>query len=154
MSREGKRRHLCLLLGLGAAALWSQAPVSKPEAPLQTFTGDQAFEAFQKGALFLDAREPADYVYGHVPGALNLPIWAVDFEDRFQAFLASPAARPLERVVVYCGGCCSTDSLFLAQSLKDAGFKRIHVYRDGFPGWLRAGHPQVVGDAPLPGKAP
>jgi rhodanese-related sulfurtransferase len=125
------------------------ASAGAPETPLEAFTGDHAWEAFQKKALFLDARLPADYADGRIPGALNLPLRAVDFEDRLQAFLASPETKPMDLTVVYCSGCCSTDSLFLAQWLKDCGFTQIHIYRDGFPGWLRAGHPHAVGDTPL-----
>lgn len=149
MNKCGRHWIACVFLGVGTVAVGS----SGPETPLQTLAGDQAWEAFQNQALFLDARQPADYVYGHIPGAVNLPLRAVDFEDRLQAFLASPETKPMNLVVVYCSGCCSTDSLFLAQHLKDAGFKRIQIFRDGFPGWLRAGHPHVVGDAPFSAEA-
>ncbi len=149
MNKCGRHGIVCLFLGIGTVAVGS----SGPEAPLQTLAGDQAWEAFQNQALFLDARQPAEYVYGHIPGAVNLPLRAVDFEDRLQVFLASPGTKPMDLVVIYCSGCCSTDSLFLAQRLKDAGFKRIQIFQDGFPGWLRAGHPHVVGDAPFPAEA-
>jgi rhodanese-related sulfurtransferase len=152
MKGRWSHRIAFLFLGLGGVAGCSPmafgAGVSKPEAPAPEFTGDQAWEAFRKDALFLDARQPADYAQGHIPRALNLSLRAVDFEDRLRAFLAGPKEMRTNSVVVYCSGCCSTDSLFLAQQLKDVGFTQIHIYRDGFPGWLRAGHSHAVGDSP------
>jgi rhodanese-related sulfurtransferase len=108
----------------------------------------QALAAYHAGELFLDARLAPDYEYGHVPGALDLPIQGKDFEARLSAFLAGPKAVPGNPVVVYCKGCCSTDSLFLAQRLKERGFARIKVFRDGYPGWARANFPSALGRSP------
>jgi rhodanese-related sulfurtransferase len=123
----------------------SAVPPTEPAFP--ELTGDQAWDAFRSGVLFLDARQRSDYVNGHVPGALNLPLWAKDFEDQLMDFLTNPKVKPTNPAVLYCSGCCSTDSLFLAQRLKEVGFTRIQIYRDGYPGWLRAERPHVLGDS-------
>ena len=128
------------------------AAEAEPAGPPRLFpelSGGRAWDAFQAGARFLDARAPGDYGRGHVPGAINLPIWADDFDHRLAAFLAGPHGQPGLPAVVYCSGCCSPDSLLLAQRLKEAGFAAVQIYRDGYPGWARAGHPNVRGLAPL-----
>jgi rhodanese-related sulfurtransferase len=119
-----------------------------PPSPVEELSGDQAWEAFQGGSLFLDARLPSDHWLGHIPSAQNLPVWAKDFESRLLDFLTGPLGEPEKPVVVYCGGCCSTDSLLLARRLQAFGFKHIQIYRDGYPGWARAGRPIEVGNTP------
>jgi len=126
----------------------AQAEAPETPAPLPELPGEQAREAFHAGVLFLDARPPMDYWLGHVPNALNLPVWAKDFESRLLDFMTSQMGAPEARVVVYCGGCCSTDSLLLARRLQAFGFKHIQIYRDGYPGWARAGRPIEVGNTP------
>lgn len=130
------------LLGATPRSL-SAAPPSVPQASFS-----EGLTAFQAGVLFLDARPPEDYAYGHIPGALNLPIWEKDFESRLAAFRASPQADRRRPVIVYCNGCCSTDSLFLAQRLRDLGFTGVRAFRDGFRAWARAGRPMATGALP------
>ena len=135
-------------------ALPVQNPVSQAKPPLAApslfpeLSGYQAWAAFRAGSLFLDARQRTDYWQGHIPGALNLPFWAKDFESRLLDFLTGPKGDPGTAVVLYCGGCCSTDSLLLARRLQEFGFKRIQIYRDGYPGWARADRPIEIGDPP------
>jgi len=126
----------------------AQTGTPETTAPFPELQGEQAREAFHAGVLFLDARPPMDYWLGHVPSALNLPVWAKDFESRLLDFLISHKGAPEAGVVVYCGGCCSTDSLLLARRLQDFGFKYVQIYRDGYPGWARAEQPIETGATP------
>jgi len=126
----------------------AQTGTHETTAPFPELQGFQAWEAFQTGVLFLDARLTSDYWLGHIPSAQNLPIWAKDFESRLLDFLSGPLGEPEKPVVVYCGGCCSTDSLLLARRLQAFGFKHIQIYRDGYPGWARAERPIEVGNTP------
>lgn len=138
----------------GPAATPTQRPTSQATppnavpAPFSELSGDQAWAAFRAGSTFLDARQRLDYWHGHVPGALNLPFWAKDFESRLLDYLTGPKGDPGTSVVVYCSGCCSTDSLFLARRLQEFGFKHVQIYRDGYPGWARADRPIEMGDTP------
>ena len=148
--------------GVGALVSWCVAATppgpaaSGQEAPardlFEEVDAGQAFAAFQAGVLFLDARLKVDYGYGHIPGAQNLPFQGKDFEARLGAFLAGPKGIRSNPAVVYCTGCCSTDSLFLAQRLKEHGFTRVQVFRDGYPGWARAKFPTAGGSSPGDGK--
>ena len=129
----------------------TMASVAEPTAaasPFTHLTGEEAWAAHGAGVPFLDARPYYDYALGHIPGAVHVPLHERDFEDRLWDFLASPRSQPTIPVVVYCSGCCSTDSLFLALRLKESGFTSISIYKDGYPGWLRADRPKVVGNRP------
>jgi rhodanese-related sulfurtransferase len=86
-------------------------------------------------ALWLDAREPAAYAAGHVPGALALG--ETDWETGFAALMESwDGARPL---VVYCGGESCHASEAVARRLKrELGFDRIVVLRGGWDAWRAA----------------
>ena len=128
-----------------AAHTGNSIPAGLPATPM---TGEAAWAAQRAGVLFVDARPYADYAQGHIPGALHVPLRERDYEDRWWDFLANPRVKPEQPMVVYCSGCCSTDSLFLALRLQETGFTRVQVYKDGFPGWLRADRPQVRGNFP------
>jgi len=131
-----------------------QAPASQavpplaPSSPFPELSGDQTWAHFRSGTLFLDARLPTDYWLGHIPNAMNLPLWDKDFERRLLDYLTGPMGDPNTPVVIYCGGCCSTDSALLTLRLQAFGFKRIQIYRDGYSGWARAGRPIQTGAAP------
>ena len=138
------------VLALGIACRPAPDPIPTPAAPEKSnpaalpdtpMTGEEAWAAHRAGVLFVDARPYADYALGHIPGALHVPLRERDYEDRWWDFLADPRIKPDKTIVVYCSGCCSTDSLFLALRLKETGFTRIQIYKDGFPGWLRAERP-------------
>lgn len=161
--------HAVLLVGMACAPALAQDPAAAPVRPsgiaapdarqepapaFPEMTSEQAWAAFRSGVRFLDARLREDYGQGHIPGALNLAVWEKDFEDRWTDFLVVDPWDRKVRVVVYCKGCCSTDSLLLANRLGQVGFTHIQIYRDGYPGWLRAGHPKVLGPTPTASEVP
>jgi rhodanese-related sulfurtransferase len=79
--------------------------------------------------LVVDVREPHEYMMGHIPGAISLPLSSFD-----------PSAVPLDtgkRVVFACAaGVRSVQALALAQA---AGLKLTEHYRGGFKDWAMAG---------------
>lgn len=102
---------------------------------VQIATVKRFFDA--RAALFLDARDPAEYEKGHIPGAIRLTNPEAQNEpERVKALPVE--GRP---TIVYCeGGACET-SLELARFLIESGFKKVLVYMGGYPEWLAAGHP-------------
>jgi glyoxylase-like metal-dependent hydrolase (beta-lactamase superfamily II)/rhodanese-related sulfurtransferase len=96
-----------------------------------------ALETLPPNALILDVREPEEYVYGHVPGAMNVP----------QGDLASRLTDISRDRPVYaiCQG--GVRSLRAAQFLKQAGFPNVVSVRGGTQAWRAAGKP-VVAEAP------
>ena len=82
-------------------------------------------------ALVLDVREPAEYVTGHVPGAVSIP----------QADLATRLAEvPRDRdLLVVCAG--GSRSLRAAHFLRQVGFERVTNLEGGTNAWRAAGLP-------------
>jgi rhodanese-related sulfurtransferase len=88
-------------------------------------------------AVFVDARSPEDYAYGHIKGAVSLPIH--EFDAYAEAFLEQ---YPPERVIVtYCSGRTCEDSHRLAQLLIEFGYTNVSVLIDGYPSWEGKGYP-------------
>jgi rhodanese-related sulfurtransferase len=88
-------------------------------------------------ALFLDARDPAEYEAGHIPGAMRLT--AADLAAEPERAKTLPVAgRP---IIVYCeGGECEA-SLEVARVLVEGGYRKVLVYSGGFPEWSATGYP-------------
>ncbi len=82
-------------------------------------------------ALFVDARNQDDFIEGHIPRAVHLPLGR--FDEYFPEFAA---LYPLEtRIVCYCSGVDCHDSHDLAILLQDSGYTSVIVYAQGFSGW-------------------
>jgi glyoxylase-like metal-dependent hydrolase (beta-lactamase superfamily II)/rhodanese-related sulfurtransferase len=94
-----------------------------------------ALESVPANAFIVDVREPEEFAYGHVPGAVNVP----------QGELASrldeiPRDRP---VFAICQG--GVRSLRAAQFLKQAGYVDVVSVRGGTEAWRAAGKPVIAG---------
>jgi len=117
-------------------------PDSDQPIQVQVATVKRFFDA--RAALFLDARDPAEYEKGHIPGAIRLTNPEAQNEpERSKALPVQ--GRP---TIVYCeGGTCEA-SLELARFLLESGFKKVLVYMGGYPEWEAAGHPVERGSGP------
>ena len=87
--------------------------------------------------MFVDARTEDDYIAGHIPGAVSLPVGQAEevlfsFLDRFP---------PTQKLIVYCSSVECTDSHDLAEILKSYGFENVWLYPQGYSGWVKAGRP-------------
>ncbi|HEX5042593.1 MAG TPA: rhodanese-like domain-containing protein [Candidatus Polarisedimenticolaceae bacterium] len=91
-----------------------------------------------KAALIVDARDPAEFAQGHIPGAVNIPAdEAISDPDRLEA--VDSGGRP---IICYCGGGTCEVSIHLAEALVyQAGKKRVLVFMGGWPDWEGAGYP-------------
>ncbi len=98
----------------------------------------------QGGALFLDAREPADFAAGHIGNALNLP--AQSFAEHFWEL--APLLTPDAVIVIYCDGSECELSGLLARRLREQGQTRVHVLFNGWTAWRAAGLPVTMGGRP------
>ena len=91
--------------------------------------GIEALDGLRADAVLLDVREPEEYAYGHVPGAVNLP----------QAELSTRLAEvPRDRpVFVICES--GMRSLRSAQFLRQMGYTHVTNVRGGTAGWRKSG---------------
>jgi len=97
-----------------------------------------------RAATIVDAREPADYAEGHIPGAINLPYDEVATDtERLEKF--DSQGKP---IIVYCGGGTCELSMNLGFSLVNAGKKRVLVFMGGWPEWSTSGYAVAKGATP------
>jgi rhodanese-related sulfurtransferase len=99
----------------------------------------------RKSAIFLDAREPAAYEEGHIPGALNFSALEL---DKFAPLVMPQLTDKNQEIIAYCNGGDCTLSLDLARTLIEQGYKKVEVFEDGWPTWKKAGYPVGTGVAP------
>lgn len=102
------------------------------EVTLETFAAAHA-----EGAFVVDVREPGEYVGGHVPGAVLVPM--AQLPSRLDEL---PKGLP---VYVICAS--GNRSLSMTSFLVRAGFDAYSV-AGGTSGWARAGRPVVRGTRP------
>jgi rhodanese-related sulfurtransferase len=96
---------------------------------------------------FLDARRSSEYVEGHIQGAWCVAVWEADLEDRLIAFKAARRPGSEDPIVIYCSGGDCRDSHLLADKLLKEGYFHLLIYRDGYPDWVKQGHPVEKGQS-------
>lgn len=148
------KKHLLeilLILGLAAAAGLARNLAFPPHLPLfgyhppESLTAEESAMTFTEAdaelvqqfvgvssALILDARDPALFGRGHIPGAMNLPI------RRFQEEYPELAERiqTASWLILYCTGYTCPDSHHLAVRLKEKGVKNILLFQGGMEEWM------------------
>lgn len=121
-------------LALGLFALVASAGASLAAT---TVTYDDVKSGLEEGKIVLvDIREPNEFVAGHVPGAINLPLSRL-----------TPAALPKagdKKVVIMCRS--GNRSGRLAQMLPSVGRDDIADYSGSMIDWTRRGGEIVKGE--------
>ena len=108
---------------------------------VQLVSPERAFELYQEGgAAFVDARELERYEYGHIPGALSLPV--DDFEEYTQELIF---LRTSHLVVVYCEDLNCGASKKLVELLIKNHVGNLVLMPEGISGWKNAGYPILGG---------
>jgi rhodanese-related sulfurtransferase/DNA-binding transcriptional ArsR family regulator len=93
--------------------------------------------ASRGGVVVLDVRPTEEFVAGHIPGAVSVPL------DQLDAALSRLPKRA--SIVAYCRGPYCVLAPQAVQRLRAKGFK-AHRLVDGMPEWRLAGLPVAVGD--------
>ena len=113
----------------------AEAPPAAPAGPLSVQDAKAALDAQQ--AVFVDARPANGFVFGHAPGAVNLP--AAQFEE---AFAARGGALPHDKkIVVYCGDAACPEAGQVVDALGKKGFANAVRLATGWSSWTAAGYP-------------
>jgi rhodanese-related sulfurtransferase len=101
------------------------------EVDLDTFA-----DAFERGAVVLDVRNPDEYEEAHIPGAKLIPLGELGArQDEI------PDGDPVY-VVCASGG----RSLAATKAMVQAGYRAVSVV-GGTKGWIEQGRPVVTGTA-------
>jgi rhodanese-related sulfurtransferase/DNA-binding transcriptional ArsR family regulator len=90
----------------------------------------------ERSVTVLDVRPEDEFVLGHVPGALNIPLAAL--KKRFSELNASM------EIVAYCRGPYCVLSFEAVALLRERGFN-VRRLQDGLPEWRAAGLPVATG---------
>lgn len=98
---------------------------------------DELFDRMRDGLVtLLDVRPEDEFAAGHLPGALNIPLWQL--ERRL-------AALPVDReIVAYCRGAYCVLAFEAVAALRGRGFN-VRRLEDGYPEWRAAGLPVELG---------
>ncbi len=123
-----------------AASLRGTGPRSIPV--LSSLALPQVRAIQQAGSmLFLDAREPAMFLVGHVPGALNIPSSGVDEAMATHRAMLEEAGG----FVVYCDSPDGKLARATAQALLQRGLRNLYLFPGGWSQWQAAGLPVSEG---------
>jgi ArsR family transcriptional regulator len=106
---------------------------------LEPVTRKQLQKMIRQGAVtVLDVRPPDEFVLGHVPGAVNIPLRAL--KERLTEI------NPDREIVAYCRGEYCVLSFEAVALLRARGFK-VRRLEEGLPEWRAAGMPIKTGSA-------
>ena len=154
--------HLCGVSAAMASALWvvRGVPASAPHVEAAAACGAieeqgatiawiEPEEALvlhgQAEVTFVDCRSEAEFVGGHVAGAVSVPAEVVDAGTHLAE------VRALARTVVtYCGAeqeCAR--SMRVANFFAAHGVRDVRVLRGGLTTWMERGYPAQSGGCPL-----
>ena len=102
--------------------------------------------------LLVDARLPADYASGSIPGAVNVPAETLHADNRFRDDIlralgaASRTDGSLDftnamNLALYSGGVWSNDAPQAVKNLLAAGYppEKLFYYRGGMQAWMHVG---------------
>jgi len=104
---------------------------------LEPVSRDMLLDRLREGEVtVLDVRPADEFVMGHLPGALNIPLEAL--EQRLAEL------DPDQEIVAYCRGAYCVLSFEVVAALRRRGFN-VRRLEDGFPEWRAGGLPVEVG---------
>ena len=94
-------------------------------------------------AVFIDAREKAEYDAARIAGAVNLP--AGDIISRLEGISVSFLNKPVE-IIIYCDGESCQASSLVAGKMLNLTPRHIYILEKGFPDWAGKGYPVERGE--------
>jgi rhodanese-related sulfurtransferase len=132
---------LAIAAGFGTNTIWSNGLLASsggqiadppPGPPYQTIDRTQLLAQLAKDyPVIVDARHPADYAAGHIPGAINISVDASDAQRR-DVMRNIPLDHP---VVIYCQSSTCPYAPLLAAGFRSDGRSQLMLYRGGWLDW-------------------
>lgn len=124
----------------------SQDPVPAPEPddppieelPDHYISVERAFDYWDQGMPFVDARTDAEREVGTIEGAYHLE--TRNFIDGTAQAILDQLDRAFPVIVFCAGGECDA-SENVAKRLVGWGFNEVYIMHEGFGAWEAAGHP-------------
>lgn len=88
------------------------------------------------GVIFIDARDPSEFVCGTIPGSINMPFEMLPEGDLVPYFDSALAGASLDtRLITFCSGEECDLSLHLARNLQAVGYKDVMIFFGGAREW-------------------
>ncbi len=106
-----------------------------------TVDSSKAHELWKDRAWFVDPRKPQQYEAGRIPGAVNIEYDPGTPDQQLTAASLEAEISKSDPVVFYCNAAGCDRSSWSAALAAEWGWKNVYYYRDGFPGWTKAGYP-------------
>jgi rhodanese-related sulfurtransferase len=103
----------------------------------RAITLNQAYELYNKNALFIDARDFVEFEIGRIKNAISLPY--VEFEQYKSVLENVSKDKP---IVTYCDGKDCDLSILLGDKLYEMGYKEVYIFFGGWIDWQMANYPQ------------
>ncbi|MBI4849868.1 MAG: rhodanese-like domain-containing protein [Nitrospirae bacterium] len=128
-------------------AMADDAPTPAKLEGVKIVTADEVKAVLgQKDVHVFDMRKALNYGKGHLQGAASLPFkWTTENEDPSKrAGEFNLAVLPQDKnakVVFHSDGPSGWKSYYAAKIAKEAGYKNVMWYRDGFDDWSNKGYP-------------
>ena len=98
---------------------------------------NNAYMQFTVGdVVFVDARDPAEFYCGTIPGSVNIPFeWMP--EENLEAYIDSALGYVSKdhAIITYCSGEECDLSLHLARNLQDFGYTNVEIFFGGSRDW-------------------
>lgn len=139
---------LVVVVLLVSVAMAGKKPETPNLIPGATVVDDAWVFANHKAMKIFDMRKKAEYVEGHLPGALSNPYKeksakSVDFDRSMDKLNMSKFPNDKSTpIIVYCNGPRCWKSYKTTIWLIEAGYTKVYQYRNsGFPGWKARGYP-------------
>lgn len=127
-----------LMMTMFAALFCGCGNAKNNEAVKTVNVAEFAEKMAQKDVRFIDVRTPKEYAEGHLAGAANIDVKAVDFAERIKDIKGS--------VAVYCRG--GKRSLKAAEQLAKQGCT-VYNLDGGILAWQKAGKPTTKVEADI-----
>lgn len=107
-----------------------------PEDGFDYLTLGRAYELWQEGVIFLDARHDYQFEAGRIPYSFWLPSSRISSGHGDEVMQFLPPQGP---IVVYCDGGEECDaSKNTVMLLVQAGYENVSIFYDGYNGWVAA----------------
>ncbi len=128
---------LLFFTGLAQAADDFLVDASPETVEGTTLVGNEEAKAlFDKGVVFVDVRTKKGFDTGRIPDAELL-----DLKNGFSKEALAALVKPEDEMVLYCQGIKCKRAAVAAKKALSWGYTKVYYYREGFPGWKKAGYP-------------
>jgi len=116
--------------------------VARAKVTIRECTVLEAKSFLTPEVLLIDIREPAEFIRGHLPGAVLSPRGLLEFDIHalVERTATNPAIAAEDReIVLYCG--TGGRSALAAETLNNMGYKNVQSMDGGVVAWAAANLP-------------